>query len=161
MLAEMCPTPPLLKPRYMYKILVDLNSTAEFTAIHVAIIRALFHKGLWLIVSFLNTWFSIELRLVSIVRLIITLCEAGPWSVFTILGKTVQYSFLIIDLQKADKRALDNKVSRSHFDGTVDELSKNLNEVMDKMTGHVSISFITKLYLMIFIYLCDWRRIFY
>ncbi|XP_072167808.1 uncharacterized protein [Diadema setosum] len=37
---------------------------------------------------------------------------------------------------KADKRALDSKVSRSHFDGAVDELSKNLNDVMDKMTGH-------------------------
>ncbi|XP_063961504.1 glutamine-rich protein 2-like isoform X2 [Lytechinus pictus] len=37
---------------------------------------------------------------------------------------------------KADKRALDNKVSRSHFDGAVDELSKNLSEVMDKLSGH-------------------------
>ncbi|XP_030840504.1 uncharacterized protein LOC755388 isoform X3 [Strongylocentrotus purpuratus] len=37
---------------------------------------------------------------------------------------------------KADKHALDNKVSRSHFDGAVDELSRNLNDVMDKLSGH-------------------------
>lgn len=43
--------------------------------------------------------------------------------------------------QKADKHALDNKVSRSHFDGAVDELSRNLNDVMDKLSGHVSTNY--------------------
>ncbi|XP_071964269.1 uncharacterized protein [Antedon mediterranea] len=37
---------------------------------------------------------------------------------------------------KADKRALDNKISRAQFEGTVDELSKNLQEVMHKISGH-------------------------
>ena len=36
-----------------------------------------FHKGVRLIASFLNTQFSIELRLISIARLILTLCETG------------------------------------------------------------------------------------
>ncbi|XP_022089394.1 glutamine-rich protein 2-like isoform X3 [Acanthaster planci] len=39
---------------------------------------------------------------------------------------------------KADKRALENKVSNTHFQGTVDELSRNLNDVMDKLSGHRS-----------------------
>ena len=37
-----------------------------------------FHKGLRLIASFINTGFAIELRLISIVRLIVALCEMGP-----------------------------------------------------------------------------------
>ena len=37
-----------------------------------------FLKGLRLIASF--TQFAIELRLISIIRLIATLCETGPWS---------------------------------------------------------------------------------
>ena len=37
-----------------------------------------FHKGLQLIASFLDTRFAIELRLISIVRLTVTLCETGP-----------------------------------------------------------------------------------
>ena len=40
--------------------------------------RAPFQKGLRLIASF--TRFAIELRLISIVRLIATLCKMGPWS---------------------------------------------------------------------------------
>ncbi|XP_033116923.1 glutamine-rich protein 2-like isoform X5 [Anneissia japonica] len=39
---------------------------------------------------------------------------------------------------KADKRALDNKISRAQFEGTVDELSKNLQEVMHKLSGHTN-----------------------
>ncbi|XP_038067167.1 glutamine-rich protein 2-like isoform X4 [Patiria miniata] len=39
---------------------------------------------------------------------------------------------------KADKRALENKVSTTHFQGTVDELSRNLNDVLDKLSGHRS-----------------------
>ena len=42
--------------------------------------RAPFHKELRLIANFLNTRFAIELRLISIVRLIVTLCETGPSS---------------------------------------------------------------------------------
>ena len=39
-----------------------------------------FHKGLRLIASFLRTRFAIELRLmISIIWLIVTLCEMGPW----------------------------------------------------------------------------------
>ena len=50
-------------------------------------LRAPFHKGLRLIASFLYSRFSIELRLISIVRLIVTLYETGPWTiVLTILG---------------------------------------------------------------------------
>ncbi|XP_072027760.1 glutamine-rich protein 2-like [Amphiura filiformis] len=37
---------------------------------------------------------------------------------------------------KADKRMLENKVSRSQFQGTVDEMTKNLNDVMSKLSGH-------------------------
>ena len=37
-----------------------------------------FHKELRLIASFLNTRFAIELQFISIVRLIVTLCETGP-----------------------------------------------------------------------------------
>ena len=43
----------------------------------VSNIWAPFHKGLRLIASFLNARFAIELRLISIVRLIVTLCETG------------------------------------------------------------------------------------
>ena len=45
----------------------------------VLIVWAPFHKGLWLIASFLNTQFAFELRLIPIIRLIITLFETGPW----------------------------------------------------------------------------------
>ena len=31
--------------------------------------------------TFLNTWFAIEVQLISIVWLIITLCETGPWCI--------------------------------------------------------------------------------
>ena len=41
-------------------------------------IRVPFQKGLRLIANFLNTRFPIDLRLISIVRLIATLCETGP-----------------------------------------------------------------------------------
>ena len=37
-----------------------------------------FHKGLRFIPSCLNTQFAIELRLISIVRLIAAICETGP-----------------------------------------------------------------------------------
>ena len=43
--------------------------------------RAPYHKGLRLIAGFLDTWIAIELRLMSIVRLIATLCETGPRSI--------------------------------------------------------------------------------
>ena len=33
---------------------------------------------------------------------------------------------------------LESKVSRSQFQGTVDEMTKNLNDVMSKLSGHVS-----------------------
>ena len=36
------------------------------------------HRVLRLIARFINTGFAIELRLISIVRLIIALCETGP-----------------------------------------------------------------------------------
>ncbi|PIK46062.1 putative glutamine-rich protein 2 isoform X3 [Apostichopus japonicus] len=36
---------------------------------------------------------------------------------------------------KADKRALENKISRNQFEGTVDEISRNLNSVMEKLSG--------------------------
>ena len=36
-----------------------------------------FHKGLWLIASFLYTWFAIEQWLISIIRLIATFYETG------------------------------------------------------------------------------------
>ncbi|XP_071814473.1 uncharacterized protein [Apostichopus japonicus] len=39
---------------------------------------------------------------------------------------------------KADKRALENKISRNQFEGTVDEISRNLNSVMEKLSGHQS-----------------------
>ncbi|XP_033630903.1 uncharacterized protein LOC117292843 isoform X2 [Asterias rubens] len=39
---------------------------------------------------------------------------------------------------KADKRALENKVSTTQFQGTVEELSRNLNDVADKLSGHRS-----------------------
>ena len=39
----------------------------------------LVQKGLRLSIRFLNTQFAIELRLISIVQLIVTLCETGPW----------------------------------------------------------------------------------
>ena len=42
-------------------------------------IWASFHKGLRLIASFLDTRFAIELRLISVVRLILTHCETEPW----------------------------------------------------------------------------------
>ena len=44
-----------------------------------------FHKGLRLIASFLNTRFAIELQLISIVRVIATICETGPrwWTVMS------------------------------------------------------------------------------
>ena len=47
----------------------------------LANIRAPFHRGLRLISSLLNTRFAILLRLISIVQLIITHCETGPWGV--------------------------------------------------------------------------------
>ncbi|XP_077979957.1 uncharacterized protein LOC144435245 isoform X2 [Glandiceps talaboti] len=37
---------------------------------------------------------------------------------------------------KADKRSLEGKVSRSQFDGTVDELNKNVSEIITKLSGH-------------------------
>ncbi|KAJ8037592.1 Glutamine-rich protein 2 [Holothuria leucospilota] len=39
---------------------------------------------------------------------------------------------------KADKRALENKISRNQFEGTVEEISRNLNSVMEKLSGHQS-----------------------
>ena len=53
--------------------------TAEEEMKTLNLIWAPFHKEFWLIASFLNTRFAIELRLISIVRLIATLCEMGPW----------------------------------------------------------------------------------
>ena len=50
-----------------------------------------FHKELRLIASFLNTRFAIELQFISIVRLIATLCETGPWSVAMNLTELISF----------------------------------------------------------------------
>ena len=57
--------------------------------------RAPFQKGLGVIASFLNTRFAIDLRLISIIRLIATLCETGPRSL---------HSFRLANIECKDKR---------------------------------------------------------
>jgi len=42
-------------------------------------------------------------------------------------------------LQKADKQALLAKVSRSDFDSTTTEITKNLDELLEKLVGQVRI----------------------
>ena len=50
------------------------------------------------------------------------------------------------DLQKADKRHLENKVNRSVFDTACEELNRMIKELLDKMFGHVSSWFIHQHY---------------
>ena len=49
----------------------------------------------------------------------------------------------IVVLQKADKRHLDSKVNRNLFDTTCDELNKMINDILCKLSGHVSLSLAT------------------
>ena len=41
--------------------------------------------------------------------------------------------------QKADKRALENKVNHKLFDQTTDEINKMIKEILDKLADHVSL----------------------
>ncbi len=56
--------------------------------------------------------------------------------------KTFNYCLVIAcklpRFQKADKRHLDGKVNRSLFDSTCDELNKMINDILQKLLGHVS-----------------------
>ena len=46
--------------------------------------------------------------------------------------------FVCFKFQKADKRALENKVNHKLFDQTTDEINKMIKEILDKLAGHVS-----------------------
>ena len=65
-------------------VVLELNNCSLMVTVNTHLskcdVRAPFHKGLRLIACFLHTRFAIELRLISIVRLIVTLCESGPRS---------------------------------------------------------------------------------
>ena len=45
---------------------------------------------------------------------------------------------LCYTFQKADKRALENKVNHKLFDQTTNEINKLIKEILDKLAGHVS-----------------------
>ena len=47
-------------------------------------------------------------------------------------------SHFAIKFQKADKRALENKVNRKLFDETKDEINKMIKEILDKLASNVS-----------------------
>lgn len=44
-----------------------------------------------------------------------------------------------LKFQKADKKALEAKVNHKLFDKTTDEINKMIKEILDKLTGHVSV----------------------
>lgn len=41
--------------------------------------------------------------------------------------------------QKADKKALETKVNHKLFDKTTEEINNMIKEILDKLTGHVSV----------------------